>query len=58
MLNMTFEELEDITMKPYKVRMHASKWRSGLGAVGYSDVKVEYRNGKWQIRDIGSSWIS
>ena len=26
------------------------KWRSGLGAVGYSDAKVKQKNEQWQCK--------
>lgn len=34
-----------------------SKWRSGLGAVGYSGAKAEKRAGKWSYQP-GTFWIS
>ena len=38
--------------------MNASKWRSGLGAIGYVDLTVKYTNGKWEIVKTWSAWIS
>lgn len=34
-----------------------SKWRSGLGAIGASDVKAVLKDGKWEITKEGN-WIS
>ena len=51
-------KIEDKTMSGNTIQMDVSKWRSGLGAIGYDEIKVKYKNGKWQITNIGSAWIS
>ena len=35
----------------------ASKWRSGLGAIGMADCKAELKSGQWSYTQ-GSQWIS
>ncbi|WP_312811246.1 hypothetical protein [Sedimentibacter sp.] len=50
--------LEDNTIKGKSIIMDASKWRSGLGAIGYNGLQVEYKNGEWKITKVESSWIS
>lgn len=61
--NLYFKEgilfkIEDEPMRGKSITMDVSKWRSGLGAIGYDDLKVEYKNGKWKITKTGSAWIS
>lgn len=51
-------ELEDEEMKNNSITMNVSKFRSGLGAIGYDNMVLKYRNGKWEIKDTGSPWIS
>lgn len=51
-------KIEDKSMSGNTILMDVSKWRSGLGAIGYDELKVKYKNGKWQITNIGSAWIS
>lgn len=51
-------KLEDKKISGNSITMDASKWRSGLGAIGYDDLKVENKNGKWKITKTGSAWIS
>ncbi|MBP7223121.1 MAG: hypothetical protein KBA50_07720 [Sedimentibacter sp.] len=51
-------KLEDEPIGGNSILMNVSKWRSGLGAIGYDDLKVKYKNGKWQITDLGRAWIS
>lgn len=51
-------KIEDEPMSGNSITMDVSKWRSGLGAIGYDDLKVEYKNGKWEITKTGSAWIS
>lgn len=51
-------KIEDETMSSKSITMDVSKWRSGLGAIGYEDLKVEYKNGRWEITKTGSAWIS
>lgn len=50
--------IEDKPMSGNAILMNVSKWRSGLGAIGYNDLKVEYKNGNWKITKTGSAWIS
>jgi Ca-activated chloride channel family protein len=51
-------ELEDEQMKNNTIIMDVSKFRSGMGAIGYEGMELKYRNGKWEIKDSGSPWIS
>lgn len=51
-------KIEDSPMKSGSITMKASKWRSGLGAIGYNELTIKYKNDKWEITSIGSSWIS
>ncbi|MDF2616792.1 MAG: hypothetical protein K0Q47_1447 [Sedimentibacter sp.] len=51
-------KLEDEQMKNNTITMDVSKFRSGMGAIGYEDMELKYRNGKWEIKDSGSPWIS
>ena len=51
-------KIEDISMRNNSITMNASKWRSGLGAIGYNELTVKYSNGEWVVTKIGSSWIS
>jgi Ca-activated chloride channel family protein len=50
--------IEDKPMSGNAILMNVSKWRSGLGAIGYNDLKVEYKNGNWKITKTESAWIS
>ena len=61
--NLYFKEgilfkIEDKPVSGKSITMDVSKWRSGLGAIGYDDLKVEYKNGKWEVTKTGSAWIS
>ncbi len=51
-------KIEDEAMSGSCITMDVSKWRSGLGAIGYGDLKVEYKSGRWEITKTGSAWIS
>lgn len=51
-------KIKDKTVNGKSITMDVSKWRSGLGAIGYDDLKVEYKNGKWEVTKTGSAWIS
>lgn len=51
-------KIEDEAISSNSITMDVSKWRSGLGAIGYEDLKVEYKNGRWEITKTGSAWIS
>lgn len=51
-------KIEDISMSNNSITMNVSKWRSGLGAIGYNELTVKYTNGEWVVTKIGSSWIS
>jgi Ca-activated chloride channel family protein len=51
-------KLEDKTMNKNSITMDVSKWRSGLGAIGYDDLKAVYKNGKWEVTKTGNAWIS
>jgi Ca-activated chloride channel family protein len=51
-------KIEDEPMKNNTIKMNVSKWRSGLGAIGYNDLVIKYKNGEWKITKIGEAWIS
>jgi hypothetical protein len=51
-------QIKDEPIKRNSITMDLSKWRSGLGAIGYDDTVVKYKNGKWEIEKQGSEWIS
>lgn len=51
-------KLEDVSKSKNSIIMDVSKWRSGLGAIGYDDLVVKYQNGKWEVKKTGSAWIS
>ncbi len=51
-------KIEDKTMSRNSITMNVSKWRSGLGAIGYDDLKTVYKNGKWEVTKTGNAWIS
>ncbi len=51
-------EIEDEPMVGNSITMDISKWRSGLGAIGYDGMVVKYENEKWEIDKIGGPWIS
>ena len=51
-------EIKDETMQGATITMDISKWRSGLGAIGYDGLIVKYKNGKWEIVKQGNAWIS
>lgn len=53
-----FFRLKDEPVKGNSITMDASKWRSGLGAIGYDGLKLEYNDGEWTIKSVGTSWIS
>ena len=61
--NLFFEEgilfqIKDEPMQETSITMDISKWRSGLGAIGYDGLIVKYKNGKWEIVKQGNAWIS
>jgi len=47
----------DVELGSDKLITSASKWSSGLGAIG-SDYTVELKGGIWEITDIALMWIS
>lgn len=51
-------KIEDESMKSNTIKMNVSKWRSGLGAIGYNDLILKCIRGEWRIVKIGESWIS
>lgn len=53
-----FFKIEDESMKNNTIKMNVSKWRSGLGAIGYNDFIIKCNNGEWKIVKIGESWVS
>lgn len=61
--NLFFEEgilfeIEDRPIQGNIITMDVSKWRSGLGAIGYDGLILKYKNGKWKIVKNGNAWIS
>lgn len=50
--------IEDEVMEDNIVKMNASKWKSGLGAIGYDGMTVEYNGEIWEITGVVSNWIS
>ncbi len=50
--------IEDQPIKNNSITMDVSKWRSGLGAIGYDNLVIKYKNGKWEITKSGDAWIS
>jgi len=53
-----FFRIEDAYIKNNSIKMNVSKWRSGLGAIGYNDMTVSYKNKSWKITKTGTAWIS
>lgn len=51
-------KIEDEPMKNNTIKMNVSKWRSGLGAIGYNGLIIKCNNDEWEIIKIGESWIS
>lgn len=50
-------EIEDLTKKGNRYTLNISKWRSGLGAFGYSKAVLKQKKGKW-ILTTSNAWIS
>lgn len=50
--------IKDNVMSGSSITMDVSKWRSGLGAIGYDDLRVKYRDSKWEVTKTGTAWIS
>jgi len=44
-----FFEIEDEEIKGNSITMDISKWRSGLGAIGYDGMIVIYTDDQWEI---------
>jgi len=53
-----FFEIKDEAIKGNSITMDVSKWRSGLGAIGYDGMVVTYMDGQWEIDKQGDAWIS
>ncbi|WP_422485398.1 hypothetical protein [Gudongella sp. DL1XJH-153] len=51
-------EIIDEPIEGNSITMDISKWRSGLGAIGYDGMVVKYENEKWEIDKQGDAWIS
>lgn len=51
-------KIEDEIIKSTSITMDVSKYRSGLGAIGYDGLVVKYKNGEWEITKTKSAWIS
>ena len=49
--------IESSEVKKDKFTFSIDKWRSGLGAIGYSDCEAHYKDGQWTYT-IGANWIS
>jgi len=50
--------IEDEPIKNNSIIMKASKWRSGLGAIGYNNLTIKLMDGKWEITELGGLWES
>lgn len=50
-------ELSTSAMKEYKFEFKISKWRSGLGAIGYDNCKAYKEDNLWRY-ELGGAWIS
>ena len=50
--------IEDEVMEDNIIKMNASKWKSGLGAIGYDGMTLEYNGEVWEVTGIVSNWIS
>lgn len=50
--------IKDQPIKGNSITMDISKWRSGLGSIGYDGTIVKYKDGKWEIDKQGNAWIS
>ena len=51
-------QIEDTPIqKDSTFTFNASKWRSGLGAIGYNNASITYNNDTWNITTQGS-WVS
>lgn len=53
-----FFKIKDEKTGGNTITMDASKFRSGTGAIGYTNLKVEFKNGNWEVTDPGTAWIS
>lgn len=51
-------EIDDEPMEDNAIKMNASKWKSGLGAIGYDGMIVEYNGEIWEVTEVGGNWIS
>lgn len=51
-------KIEDTPLKNNVITMNVSKWRSGLGAIGYNNLVIKYNDGEWKITKLGEAWIS
>ena len=51
-------EIKHDSIKNNKITMVASKYRSGLGAIGLNKVVIERKNNKWEIIEENGSWVS
>ena len=51
-------QIRDESIEGTSITMDITKWRSGLGAIGYDGIVVEYKNEKWKIKKQGNAWIS
>ena len=50
--------IEDEVMEDNIIKMNASKWKSGLGAIGYDGMTLEYNGEIWEVTGLVSNWIS
>jgi len=51
-------EITNDSMEGDRITLDISKWRSGLGAIGYDDMVVSYEDEEWKIEEEGTAWIS
>ncbi len=48
---------DDTELTETTLATNATKWRSGLGAIG-GEYRLEKKDGEWSITEIGAQWIS
>lgn len=61
--NLYWEDGVHFTIKEEKVEQSTvtfsvTKWRSGLGAIGYTNTASQDKHGEWVFQEISNMWIS
>lgn len=51
-------EIDDLSSQENQLILDISKWKSGLGAIGYNAMVLEKENNIWEITKKGITWIS